>query len=174
MRREANTARIRPCPEQRVCAVEERNSPMKSIFVPLQGFARDAEALGAAYVIARLFDGHLDCLHVRQDPRLLVAGTTAGMETGLGTGVFPEQLWAVLVEADQRRAREARLQFETFCKRTGVQKSTGTGGVDAAYRETEGDVTKDITLNARYSDLVVFAHDALADEGSWDPQGDVV
>jgi len=147
----------------------------KSIFVPLQGLSRDAEALNAAYRVASLYGAHLDCLHVRPDPRLLVASTTAGMETGLGVGVFPAELWNALVEADQQRARAARVHFEKFCKNLGVSKvAADSKGVTASFHEVEGDAARDMTKNARYSDLVVLGHDSLASEVSWDAKGDVI
>jgi nucleotide-binding universal stress UspA family protein len=148
---------------------------IKSILVPLQGFAPDANALGAAYNIARLFDAHLDCLYVRPDPRLLVASAASGMETGLGTGVFPTELWNALVEADKERARTAHAHFEAFCKQHHIGAvPSATAGVSAAFREIEGDAARDDTLNARYSDLVVFSHDSLISDISWDAKGDVI
>ena len=147
---------------------------MKSILVPLQGTSADSEALSAAHRVAILFDAHLECLHVRPDPRLLVASTTAGMETGLGTGVFPAELWNVIVEADQRRARQAREHFETACKRFDISTEQSQSGVSAAFREVEGDAARDITLAARYNDLVVVSHDDLASELFLDAKSHVI
>src|SRR5215469_16850148 len=110
---------------------------VKSIFVPLQGLACDTQALAAAYSIAHRFNAHLDCLHVRPDPRLLVIGTTAGMETGLGTGVFPADVWNALVEADQRRLKAAREHFASACKKFNISKDSP--GVSASFRDIEGD-----------------------------------
>lgn len=144
----------------------------KSIFVPLQGLACDAEAMSTAIGLARGFDAHLDCLHVRPDPRLLVAATTAGLETGLGTGVLPAELWNTLVEADLQRAKAARKHFDAACSRFGVSRESQPA--KATFREIEGDPPKALTTNARYADLVVLAHDTLAAETSWDVRGDVI
>ncbi len=144
---------------------------MKTILVPLGGLARDAHALEAAYAMAAAFHAHLDCLHVRPDPRLLVASTTAGMETGMGTGVFPAELWEVLVQADKRRAKRARDLFDGFCAKHKV--SSTSAGVSASFREMEGSV-RDITSNARYADIVVFTNETLLSETSLDATGDVI
>lgn len=144
---------------------------IKAIFVPLQGLARDAQALESAFAVASAFQAHIDCLHVRPDPRLLVAGATAGMETGLGTGVFPAELWNVMVDADKRRAKAAHDAFGRFCKAKDIASDSA---VTATFREIEGDTVRDITRNARYSDLVVFANDSLIAETSLDAAGDVI
>jgi len=146
---------------------------IKSILVPLQGNAADSEALTAAASVARAFDAHLECLHIRPDPRLLIASTTAGMETGIGMGVFPAELWNVIVDADRRRAKQAREYFDAFCRKAGIQTEPGAG-LGAAYREIEGDAGRDITISARYNDLVVFAHDNLSGDLFWDVKSHVI
>lgn len=149
---------------------------IKSIFVPLQGLARDAQALGTAFQLARLCEAHVECLHVRPDPRTIVAGTTAGMETGLGMGVFPTELWSVLVEADQRRAKAARQTFAKFCESHSFAPpgDPASRKASASFHEIEGNVTRDVITNARYSDLVVLAHDSLLADTVWDALGDVI
>jgi nucleotide-binding universal stress UspA family protein len=144
---------------------------IRSVLVPLQGLASDTEALATARDVVGQ-TGYLDCLHVRPDPRLLVVGTTAGMETGLGAGVFPAELWTAITQADQRRAKAAREHFDTFCKRFDITKDGE--GVTAGFREIEGDPARDVTTHARYSDLVVLARHALASEVAWDATGDVL
>ena len=39
----------------------------KNILVPVTGFSGDKSALATGYLTGRLFDAHLDCLHVRPD-----------------------------------------------------------------------------------------------------------
>jgi nucleotide-binding universal stress UspA family protein len=145
---------------------------LKSIFVPLQGLPCDTDALTTAYHIARRFNAHLDCLHVRPDPRLLVIGATAGMETGLGTGVFPADVWNALVEADHRRLKAAREHFAEACKKFSISKDSP--GVSATFRDLEGDPVRDLTTNARYGDLVVLANNSLVAETAWDARGDLI
>src|SRR4029077_11886174 len=87
---------------------------IKNIFIPLPGFARDVRALVMGLRVAKLFGAHLDCLHVRPDPRLLVVNAAAGMETGLGMGVVPAELLNTLIEADNKRAKTARTTFDAF------------------------------------------------------------
>ncbi len=146
---------------------------MKVILVPLSGLSRDTSALEAAYAVAAKFRAHVDCLHVRPDPRLVVASTTAGMETGLGVGVFPAELWEVMVQADRRRARRAHDMFEAFCSKHKISAAASPVGVTASYREVEGG-ERNITANARYADLVVFANESILDQTSLDATGDVI
>jgi len=147
---------------------------IKSILVPLQGNDADTAALAAATSVARSFDAHLEGLHIQPDPRLLIAGTTAGMETGIGSSVFPAELWNVIVDADRRRAKQARENFETFCKKAGIATTPGTTGLGATFKLIEGDGARDITASARYNDLVVFAHDDLSGEVFWDVKSHVI
>lgn len=147
---------------------------IKSILVPLQGNTADTEALTAATSIARAFDAHLEGLHIRPDPRLLIASTTGGMETGIGMGVFPAELWNVIVDADRRRAKQARENFDAFCRKSGIATEPAAAGLSASYREIEGDAGRDITLSARYNDLVVFAHDNLSSDLFWDAKSHVI
>jgi nucleotide-binding universal stress UspA family protein len=145
---------------------------MKVILVPLSGLSRDSHALEAAYALASPFHAHLDCLHVRPDPRLLVASTTAGMETGMGTGVFPAELWEAMVQADRRRAKQAHEMFDAFRSEHKFSPSEAPG-VSAAYREIEGS-ERDVTANARYADLVVLTNKSLLNQTSLDATGDLI
>ena len=147
---------------------------IKSVFVPLQGYPRDKTALDAAFEVAALFDAHVECLHVRPDPRLVVTATTAGMETGLGVGVFPETLFQTLLEADKRRASAARNAYDTACKRRKIPADSDRTGFSAHYGEQEGDVAKDVTHHARFSDLVVLAREPIESDSEWDATGDVI
>jgi len=146
---------------------------IKSIFVPVQGLPRDSKSLSAALAVARLFDAHLDCLHVRPDPRLLVASTTAGMETSLGTGVFPPELLNILSEADAKRAKTARETFDAFCAKNGISAGAAKG-VDASFHELEGEVAHVVTANARYGDLAVLASDSILSDISFDATSDII
>jgi nucleotide-binding universal stress UspA family protein len=147
---------------------------IKSILVPLQGHAADVEALSGAQSIARLFDAHIECLHVRPDPRLMIAGATSGFPAGVGAGAFPAELWNVVVDADKRRAAQARQTFDAFCQKSGISVDASTKGLGAAFREAEGDAAREITMSARYSDLAVFAHDDLTSEVFWDTKSHVI
>lgn len=148
---------------------------IKSIFVPLSGMRHDGEMLQTAFVAAKPFAAHLDCLHVRPDARLLVAGTTASMESALGAGVFPAELWNALSEADKNRAKMARHAFEDFCARNQIViGDAGSAGVSASFREIEGDPAKETVRNGRFDDLVVLSPDSIVSEASFDATGLVI
>src|SRR5215468_379765 len=50
----------------------EREPMLKNILVPLTGFAHDADALEAAFLVGWPFDAAIDALHVQPDPMKIV------------------------------------------------------------------------------------------------------
>jgi nucleotide-binding universal stress UspA family protein len=68
----------------------------KSILAPLTGFGSDRSVLDAAFSIARLGGGHVDCLHTRIDP----------IEVAALIGATSEAFHSSLRDTAQRIARE--------------------------------------------------------------------
>jgi len=145
---------------------------IKSIFVPLFGVERDKAALDTAYAMAGLFDARLDCVHVRPDPREVAASIMAAANGG--GGVYSEEIWTSLVEADKRLAASSRATFDQFAREKAVQPPRQPFALSAALREIQGDPVKLVTSNARFSDLAVFAPVAITGEAAWGPFGDTL
>jgi len=132
----------------------------KSILVPSIGFSNDSGALQLAHLFARLFDSHLDCLHVRQDPVDLVS-TASGYGVPLGTQMIVTDLIEVLQEADAKRSERSKKTYENFCTREslcsdGVQHKTH--GPSASWMEKTGREGVVLTAVTRVHDLVVLGN----------------
>lgn len=132
----------------------------KSILVPSAGFAKDVGALHLAYRFAQLFDGHLDCLHVRQDPADLMA-TASGYGVPLGTQMIVTDLIEVLQETDAKRSERSRKIYEAFCKRESLWSEGAprkAPGASASWIEKTGRENEVLTSEARVHDLVVLGN----------------
>lgn len=136
---------------------------LRSILVPTMGFSGDPAAMETAALIARHFDGHLECVHVRPDPQqILIQAAGYDMGLGMGTQMVIGDLIDVLQKEDAKRAEQSRKVFEAFCAREklpvaptppGAQK-----GVTAGWQELTGreiDILIDV---ARVHDVAVVGH----------------
>jgi nucleotide-binding universal stress UspA family protein len=125
--------------------------------VHLTGTETDSSALGTALLIARLFEGHLECFYFRMDMGAIVR-TTAGMPLE-PAGAIPKTLNRLQVE-DMERANNAREAFERFCETerlTRAEKPSDAKGVSAVWRECAGVVRDRIIGKGRFHDLVVVS-----------------
>lgn len=114
---------------------------IKQILVPVQE-ARSADAgLKAAAVIARAHDAHVRAFHLKQRPGL----------PGDGFYALSPALLTAHVE-DLRRALEER---SASLKQTAERLLAGAG-VSWEWREREGTIPFDISLESRVADVVVF------------------
>jgi nucleotide-binding universal stress UspA family protein len=158
----ASFSRTAPRAVSRIPAGQE--APMfKSIYVPLFGTERDKPALETGLGIARLFDARLDCVHVRPDPRLVVASMASSMEPG---GVVVSQdLLNSLVESDKNRAARAKNAFEAFSHENNLGSAHTPFALSGTFRETVADSSTTMTSMARFADVTVFA--PLGDTGPW-------
>jgi nucleotide-binding universal stress UspA family protein len=160
--RDAIVADAAPMAVSRIAAGQE--APMfKSIHVPLFGSERDKPALDAGLGVARLFDARLDCVHVRPDPRLVVATMSSSMEPG---GVVVSQdLLNSLVEADKNSAARARNAFDAFSRGNNLEPARTPFALSASFREIVADSQISVVSMARFADVTVFA--PLGDTGPW-------
>lgn len=129
----------------------------KSILVHMTGTEADAAALGTGLQIARLFDGHLECLRVGMD-----AGALVGMSASVAmapAGTISNMFKHLRME-DAERTKEARKTFDSFCEAERLKKAekpTEAEGVTAAWRECMGNEKERIIAIGRFSDLVVVS-----------------
>src|SRR5689334_23297308 len=113
----------------------------KSILVPAVGLTKDVNALKLAYNVAKVFDGHLDCLHVRPDPADLVTTASGYGASALGTQMIVTDLIEVLQETANQRSERSRKAFEAFCKRESLRSELAphnAHGPSAAWQEKIG------------------------------------
>ena len=128
----------------------------KTILVPATGSQSDSAALKTGLAVARLFGAHLECLHVRPDPRQVLV-QAAGYD--MGTGVVMADVMETMLKEDKQRAATARAAFEAFRTREDIpvaQTPPGPGGVSAAWNEKVGDPESLLLALTRLNDLVIF------------------
>ncbi len=129
---------------------------MKRILVPLVGTKIDTSALEFAYELARLFDAHIDCLHVRPDP-VVMAMNTVGF--GMAMTTMSSVLLASSQESVRATAASARRAFDDFCAGFELllsERPTATGRVSASYYEAQGDQINQVIVETRVREVVVF------------------
>ena len=128
----------------------------KSILASLTGFGSDRSILDAAFSIARLSNGHVDCLHTRIDPT----------ETAAVVGVASEHFHSSLMETARTIAKEetersahAKSAFAEAVGRFAMPLREAPEQVgDASASLQEITTLLDETLHrSRFHDLVVMA-----------------
>ena len=128
---------------------------LKNILVPLTGFARDSNALEAAFLIGWPFDAAIDALHVQPDPMKIVLNAAVHQfETTHGTREMLRDLQRQAA-AHTAKAKEA---FDQFAARhlSAHAFASAQSGVSAAFRCIEGDPLDDTISTARFADMVVI------------------
>lgn len=141
------------------CIIEygaEKGCNMKNILVPLVGFENDARALDATFLIAERFQSYISGLRVHPGPMTIV--TQAAVQQ-FGSKMGNVELIHTLQKEAEARSKSAAAAFEAFLKRRlppGAARSAGAG-VNAAFRQIEGDPIDDTVAGARFYDLVVLA-----------------
>lgn len=130
---------------------------IKTILVPLTGHKSDEDVLETAYLVARLFDSHLECLHISPDWRTTAARAVVHDTTGASVS---DDLFASF-EQDAKGARwRARLHFAEFCKRRQLsarESAPASGRVSVTWKEISGDPWSTMIQEVRFHDLVVMA-----------------
>jgi nucleotide-binding universal stress UspA family protein len=133
---------------------------IKTILVPLTGFAGDEAALETAYLTARLFGAHLECLHVRpQWTKLAPISVTEGAGASFG-----DEFFAAFEQETKTLAWRAHRHFAEFCRRRNVASASGDSAstVSATLRTLEGDPDGLVADHGRFHDLVVLGRNAAS------------
>ncbi len=127
---------------------------IKTMVVYLSGTDGDKAVLATALKVARLFDSHLDCLHVLPDYKSMVS---QWVEAQPGTGLMIAETLTALEEEGKRRAEQAKRTFVAFCKSEDVARADQPGQprVTAILREKPGSPVDALVEEARVHDLVV-------------------
>jgi nucleotide-binding universal stress UspA family protein len=129
---------------------------MKNILVPLAGFAQDAHALEAAFLVGWPADAVIEAVHVQPDPMKIVMGAAVRQ---FGSSHGNRQLVLELQKQAVVHSAEAKETFDRFHEQHLAAHAFGSAqsGVSATFRCVEGDPVRDITTAARFDDLVVVA-----------------
>lgn len=131
---------------------------IKTILVELTGSPTDESTLETAYLTARLFDAHLDCLHVMPDWRQIAARAVVSDMTG---PIVSGEFFAALETEAKTLAWRAHRHFSEFCRHRHLTTSdvpSRTHAVSTAWRELSGEFRHELIKLARFHDLAVMAH----------------
>jgi nucleotide-binding universal stress UspA family protein len=127
---------------------------IRTILAPMAG-GGSKPALTASLAVARLFNGHIECLHTRPDVAEIVARTSSYY---MGTPVIVSNLYEAFQKEDEGLAKRARAMFEQWRKDADIPESDtppGAHGVTCHWAETVGDVQRRVVARARFHDLTV-------------------
>lgn len=140
---------------------------IKNILVPIPGLPGDATALEIGYLIARLFDACITCLHVRPDAAQLATRATA---EDFGTGMIAADLFDALREQDESRTAAARAAFDSLCAGRDLRRPADrlkTHRVTCEWREGVGDDIDETIKEGRFYDVLVLPR--AADPAAFSP-----
>jgi nucleotide-binding universal stress UspA family protein len=136
---------------------------LKTILVYVNGTAGDLSVLATALQVGRLFNAHLDCLHVVPDRRSLIARTTNVDLTAAMT--LPDAFRALEREAAKRVAH-ARQIFFAVCEDKHIphlEAPRNSLSVSAAWHEHTANPVAVLIEEARFHDLVALEGGARRD-----------
>lgn len=139
----------------------------KTILVQLTGHPSDESALETAFLVARLFDSHLECLHIAPDWRAKAARAAVHDVSG---PIVSQDFFADFEQEMKATRWLARLHLAEFCKRRQLSESNSkppSGRVSVTWREISSGPSRTILHETRFYDLVVLAgEDGIDDLGS--------
>lgn len=131
---------------------------IKTILVAANGTPQTRVALDTGFRLARLFDAHFECLHLRRDPLQMIAQAASA---DLGSGVLMADMLEALRQTDDRHAAASRAAFDELCKRESIairESPQLAAAASACWREEAGDETERLIRRTRAHDLVVIEH----------------
>lgn len=140
---------------------------IRKILLPLTGTAAGEAALSTALMIARKWNAHVTCLHVRVDSRDVAPLAGEGL-----SGAMIEEMMSATEKESSERAHAVRAMFNRFVERHGVTVAEARGGADhatASFATVTGREEDLVAQQARLADLTVVPHpDAGEDVSSSD------
>ena len=128
---------------------------IKTILVTATGGEHDRAAFAAALCVARMFDAHMDILHVGVDAVALAAAMTPEGSSGVMVGSLIDR-----IEADShRREGLAKAAFDVFCAREGISltdKPSNGKALSATWHREVGAEPDWVVAYGRAADLIVL------------------
>jgi len=134
----------------------------RTVLAVLQGGAADGNCLKAAHAVARPFDGHIDALHVRADPRAFLDYTGDAM-----TGEAYAQLIDAVEKEVADKSKTARAAFDAWSQKNGIELvSEPKVGVQvtATWVETTGAEDRVVGRDGRLRDVLVLLSSAQEED----------
>lgn len=134
----------------------------RTVLAVLQGGAADGNCLGAAHAIARPYDGHIDALHVRADPKSFLDYTGDAM-----TGDAYAQLIDAVEKEVAEKAKNARASFDDWSSKNGIElvsEPKAGAQVSATWVETTGAEDRVVGRDGMLRDVIVLLSSAGEDD----------
>jgi nucleotide-binding universal stress UspA family protein len=134
----------------------------RTVLAVLQGGAVDGNCLGAAYAVARPYDGHVDALHVRADPKAFLDYTGDAM-----TGDAYAQLIDAVEKEVAEKAKKARAAFDDWSQKGGIElvsEPKAGAQVSATWVETTGAEDRVVSRDGMLRDVIVLLSSAGEDD----------
>jgi nucleotide-binding universal stress UspA family protein len=131
---------------------------LRKILVPVTGRDSDRAVLAMGFTVARIFDAHVEALHVGIDARDAIPMLGDGMSAAL-----IEELMKAAEKDAAADAEAARQHFEAAraaAQAATTQSAPGPGMASGWFRTVTGRIDDIIPEEARLSDLVVFSQGA--------------
>lgn len=142
----------------------------RRLLLPLTGTAAGEAALATALMVARAWDAHLHCLHVRVDARDVAPLAGEGL-----SGAMIEEMMVATERESGDRADRVRALFDRFAAGSGVALADGPGsgpgpeGPTFSFGAVPGREEDIVAQQSRLYDLVIVPHpDAGEDVSSSD------
>ena len=128
---------------------------IKTILVPAAGSQTDAAVFTSALAVARVFDAHIDVLHVRVDSAAMAASMSTDGSGAAMVGGLVERI----DEEASRREDTAKQLFQRFCEREQLaiaEVPGGTASPTARWLREIGDEAYWVREFGRAMDLIVI------------------
>jgi nucleotide-binding universal stress UspA family protein len=138
----------------------------RTVLAVLQGGAADGNCLDAAHAVARPYDGHVDALHVRADPKAFLDYTGDAM-----TGDAYAQLIDAVEKEVTDKAKKARAAFDGWSQKNGIElvsEPKAGAQVSATWVETTGAEDRVVGRDGMLRDVIVL----LGSAGEEDLRGE--
>jgi nucleotide-binding universal stress UspA family protein len=134
----------------------------RTVLAVVRGGPEDGNCLKAAHAVARPFDGHIDALHVRSDPKAFLDYTGDAM-----TGDAYAQLLDAVEKEVAEKSKAARAAFDAWTRETGVEivsEPKSGAQVTATWVETTGVEDRVVGREGRLRDILVLPSAAGEDD----------
>jgi nucleotide-binding universal stress UspA family protein len=132
----------------------------RRLLLPLTGTAAGEAALGTALMVARIWNAHLHCLHVRVDARDVAPLAGEGL-----SGAMIEEMMAATERESGERAGRVRELFEKFAATHGdvtLASDPNTAlkvpGVTISFETMAGREEDQVAQQSRLFDMAVVPH----------------
>jgi nucleotide-binding universal stress UspA family protein len=138
--------------------------PIRKLLVPISGTAAGEAALSTALLAARIFNAHMQALHVQVDSRDVAPLAGEGL-----SGAMIEEMMTATEREGQQRGDAVRAVFDRFIAQHQVPEARpkeGERAATASFTNVVGREEDVVAQQARLADLTVVPHPEAADDVS--------